>query len=339
MQKNESAFQQSITQDELERITQNAFPGEDLRGSTEIKSGRFNTTYKLQVGVRDPVILRIAPNPNLMVYTHERNLLRREHSIHPYIASASNLVPKILFSDFSREIIERDYTVQSFIEGTNGDENLAQQSLEENITLWKLLTDISTQIGQVEGKGFGLPDPNLQFSTWSLALINIMENMIADVDRFSMDTSSPKDILKIMSENTGKLDAVSKPKLSHGDLWPKNTLVNKDEGVRITGLLDYERAFWGDPNSEWIITGSHFADQESKDGYVFRCGLFSADYTEMPAAVAEKYASKTSDELFRDQVYLGIYLTLRRLEAQRNPRNEKWIEDEFEKVLKTLYAL
>lgn len=47
---------------------------------------------------------------------------------------------------------------------------------------------------------------------------------------------------------------VPPPRLLHGDLWPKNLLMETHRDVAvITGLLDAERTRWGDPSAEWIF--------------------------------------------------------------------------------------
>jgi len=54
--------------------------------------------------------------------------------------------------------------------------------------------------------------------------------------------------------NTSLLDEIQTPHLLHGDLWTFNLLVER--GVHapvITGVLDFDRAWWGDPSADWIM--------------------------------------------------------------------------------------
>ncbi|MGW2815569.1 phosphotransferase family protein [Streptomyces sp. NPDC001415] len=51
------------------------------------------------------------------------------------------------------------------------------------------------------------------------------------------------------------LDEVTEPRLVHFDLWPGNIFAHPGDDtrpVRITGLIDHERAFWGDPAAELV---------------------------------------------------------------------------------------
>jgi aminoglycoside phosphotransferase (APT) family kinase protein len=45
------------------------------------------------------------------------------------------------------------------------------------------------------------------------------------------------------------LDDVTTPSLVHFDLWPGNILLRDGQ---ITGIVDGERAFWGDPLAEMV---------------------------------------------------------------------------------------
>jgi aminoglycoside phosphotransferase (APT) family kinase protein len=54
----------------------------------------------------------------------------------------------------------------------------------------------------------------------------------------------PEEIRTLVVESGYALDEVTRPALIHFDLWPGNIFV---DGSRIVGLIDHERAFWGDP--------------------------------------------------------------------------------------------
>jgi aminoglycoside phosphotransferase (APT) family kinase protein len=49
---------------------------------------------------------------------------------------------------------------------------------------------------------------------------------------------------------TPVLDEVQTPQLVHWDLWDGNIFVDGPSG-RITGIIDFERALWGDPLMEF----------------------------------------------------------------------------------------
>ncbi len=335
-----SSLQCSIDKSVLEAIVKRAFQESiSIKSYEEIKAGRFNTTYKVNIENSRSLILRIAPTSTTGIYNHEYSLLRREYLLHPFFSSISEYTPRIIFADFTKQLLDRDYVLQSYIDGINWEVISKELTVKQNLELWNKLGDICESINSQVDDGFGLPYPRLQFGTWSKALINILEGMIHDLERHSFKVENTQKLLKLIIKYSDCLDKVSKPRLVHGDLWSKNILIKNGIKPKIVGVLDSERAFWGDPKAEWIIVGTQFAGKESKKGYIFRCGLFSADYGEIPVSFAKRYQSTHKDDLIRKQIYLGIYLTQRLIEAQRFPRNEKWIEEEFNQIFINLAKL
>jgi aminoglycoside phosphotransferase (APT) family kinase protein len=56
-----------------------------------------------------------------------------------------------------------------------------------------------------------------------------------------------------MRRHAGVLDEVDRPALVHFDLWDGNVFVTRDgAAARVAGLIDGERAFFGDPVAEFI---------------------------------------------------------------------------------------
>ncbi|MBP9716832.1 MAG: phosphotransferase [Candidatus Levybacteria bacterium] len=303
----------------------------------ELKSGRFNTTYRMQAEDGETVVLRIAPDPLSEVYSHEQFLLRREHSVSASLTHVVDQAPTFLYVDFTGQAIRRDFAILNYLEGENWGEVTSRLSSVDNLRLWNQLVEISARINDVVGEGFGFPNPMPKSSSWSSALLNIQNGMIQDLDKYSLDSTAPKELAIVIRESESFLDSIEKPRLVHGDLWPKNILIKEgDDGFHISGVLDSERAFWGDPMAEWIVPGPQFAGAEAADGATFRCGLFSADYEGIPNSISERYLPKNFEEFIRSQIYLGIYLTQRRLESQRFPRSEEWIQKYFDDLLVSL---
>ena len=64
----------------------------------------------------------------------------------------------------------------------------------------------------------------------------------------------PERIGSLLRRHAGELDAVRRPALVHFDLWDGNVFVSPDAGggARVTGMIDGERAFFGDPVAELV---------------------------------------------------------------------------------------
>lgn len=116
------AFQQPLTLDQIRAVCLRAFDSDALLSVRELGGGSFNTVYLVRVAEREPVILRIAPPPECAVPWHEHALMRREHSIQPYLAPIAPLLPQTLLADFTHQVLPRDYLFQTFRAGERWDQ-------------------------------------------------------------------------------------------------------------------------------------------------------------------------------------------------------------------------
>jgi hypothetical protein len=112
------AFQQPVTVQDIQVIGRRAF-GDAARvaSAVELGGGMYNTTYRITVDhLETPAILRIAPAPGQQ-FSSERELRRNEYVAVPYLSPIAGLVPRVLFADWSQEITDLDWIVQSHLTG------------------------------------------------------------------------------------------------------------------------------------------------------------------------------------------------------------------------------
>lgn len=333
MKERENILREEINPAQIEQIVKEISES-SISDIIQIKSGQFNTTLKIELDNNSPLILRIAPQDSEDIYKHEKELMIREYSIYPHISSVCELIPEVIHADFSKKVVNRNLLIQSYIEGLPFDDS-STTDINTTIQLWNELTKISAQISNATNEDFGFPEPAIRFGTWSDALSDILEGMIDDLSSYNMPIQYSQEILNAISINKKILNKIDIPRLVHGDLWPKNILFSQDKS-KIVGVLDYERAFWGDPNAEWILAGEEFGGRKSKENHIFRCGLLSADFSDIPKEVFESLNTNDKEREIRNDIYLGLYLSQRLLESQRYPREEWWIEEEFIKTLDRL---
>jgi aminoglycoside phosphotransferase (APT) family kinase protein len=293
----DDSFQRPLSGEQLKSICVSGL-GWDQRvvEIREVATGMFNNTYEVTLSDRK-VILRVGPAPDVRVFSNEEFLLRREQAIEPFLGCISELAPRTIHADFSHKLIDRDYVFQTFLPGELWDEIRNRLTPAQIDSLWKQLGFIARQIHTVRGKKFGLPSPKKQFRRWSDAVIGIVRDMIKDIHDLEIDASGTGEYLEALEAGRAILDEIHEPRLCHGDLWPKNVLlVQTGDDARITGLLDSERAFWGDPMAEWIF----------HDG---TCG----------AAFWESHGDRSAGKSarFRDDAYTGLYAVQLYLEAWR----------------------
>ena len=107
-------LQAPLEHDQLTAVCRHALgPAAQLTAAERVTSGGFNTTYRLRFAEGAPLILRIAPPPDALLFRHEMMLLQRECAVQPLLAKASALVPRVVFRDFSYSLLPRAYVLQN----------------------------------------------------------------------------------------------------------------------------------------------------------------------------------------------------------------------------------
>lgn len=61
-------------------------------------------------------------------------------------------------------------------------------------------------------------------------------------------------MITLLDRHRGVLDEIRVPRLLHGDLWTVNLILaeSADRPI-VTGIVDNDRTWWGDPESDWPI--------------------------------------------------------------------------------------
>lgn len=247
------SFQLPLSDIQIQRLTQNAF-GEMPLSWQLMTTGKFNTSYRIEFAHLPTCILRVAPSSDVVLFRHEKLLLRRENLVQQQLNKISDKVPVNLYADFSQELIARNYVFQNCLEGELWDAVKCDLTADQNDHLWRSLAPIVRAIHQLEGESFGSPLLKGNYQCWSDAVIDWVAGMVTDMQRYRLNSTDAQRFLELVILGRGLLDDVKRPTLVHGDLWQKNILITRHHGeVQISGILDAERAFWGEPLAEWIF--------------------------------------------------------------------------------------
>ena len=113
-----NSLQNKLTDNQINAICQRGFgSGVKLNSVQQLEGGTFNETYLIELTGKDKLVLRVAPSATADVYWDDVALMRREYHILPFFASIADMMPRVMMTDFTHQIIERDYMFQTFIEG------------------------------------------------------------------------------------------------------------------------------------------------------------------------------------------------------------------------------
>ncbi|MBY4127032.1 aminoglycoside phosphotransferase family protein [Rhodococcus fascians] len=238
-----------------------------------LSGGAYNSTYEVHLAGRPSVVLRIAPKPQHQ-YRSETEMMRNEAATTPRLAPIAHLLPKILGVDWSHDIIDRDFMWQNKIAGIPASRAFAAHGRDAMVPLFAEIGTVTAAVHSVVGPHFGtVRGPH--FSTWSDAVTHRLTEIVRDTRDAGLDTRAAEEACASAQQASDALDRVTEPRLLHGDLFIPN-LVLDEESLRIVGVLDHDRAFWGDPAADWGIhamAGRTEAERRAfDDGYGARVG-------------------------------------------------------------------
>jgi aminoglycoside phosphotransferase (APT) family kinase protein len=281
----------------LRRMIERAYgPGlvpTDDSFASELGHGWCNVAYLLRLADGREVVMKIAPARGVEVMTYEKDMLAGEVAVIRLVGGATSVpVPHVDHYDPSCEIIAAPWFLMTRVPGENFGEVSGDWPDERSQAVWRQIGAVNAELNTIVGDGFGrygLPGVR----SWQEAFTGILEDVLADGERRDVDLGwSYDEVRQAIADHQACLDAVTVPRFCEWDLWGSNVMVHDD---RITGIIDHERAFWGDPIMEagFLAAGSVSAGDASG---------FLAGYGRGPL---------TPDELDRRRLYnLHLFLIM-----------------------------
>ncbi|HHN46736.1 MAG TPA: aminoglycoside phosphotransferase family protein, partial [Planctomycetes bacterium] len=178
-----------------------------------------------------------------------------EPGIHRLLKEKTGIpVPAILAFDFSRERIGRDYLVMSRIRGEAlSDAALSSaamsRALEETGALLRELHDKC----RTDKYGYlGEHRPMLPCDTWLSAFRTMWRLLVEDIRACkAYDADEAARVVDALERKLHCFDRQVESRLLHMDVWSQNILV--DESGSVTGIVDWDRALWGDVEIEFAV--------------------------------------------------------------------------------------
>ncbi|CAM3604614.1 phosphotransferase family protein [Isoptericola cucumis] len=215
-----------------------------------LTGGLFASVQRVDLADGRRVVVKVTGADTSRLLRYERGLLGTEASVDRLAHDAGIPVPRVLHVDATRAHVDGDALVTTFLDGALW----STLDLDEHATARarRSLGGVMASLHRITGDRFGYPAPEARLgaATWPEAFAAMAHAVLDDAGRWGVPL--PADRLRAAVErHRGLLARVTTPRLVHADLWPGNLLLDPRAGT-VVGVLDAERALWGDPLFELV---------------------------------------------------------------------------------------
>lgn len=222
----------------------------EINGIKEISDGWYNSVFLTADKNGKKYVIKIAPEKSVKVLTHEHNMMASEIKFYSVINEKTAIkTPKIIFSDFTENIMPTAYFIMNFLSGERLDK--VQLTPEENKQVDEQWAWIFSELHKIKGSGYGYDQAGLA-DNWKDGLIHMTQILIDDAASFGKKCKIGKKLLAFIEKFSGTLKNVPCV-LVNFDIHKMNLFYEKTpDGIRLA-LLDLERGFWGDPLGDFVM--------------------------------------------------------------------------------------
>ena len=216
-----------------------------------ITTGKFNTSFFVSADGQE-FVLRIAPPRDAVFVFYERDMMRQEPQIHELLLSRTSVpAARILAYDDTLELIDRDFLIM---------ERLPGRPLTEmpHVPYDHVLRQVGKHLAETHAltaDRYGYLDahqPMEPQGTWVAGFEIMWNKMIGDIASVGhYDPDERGRMRGLFQQHRELFDRDVPASLLHMDIWHQNILV--DETGTVTGIVDWDRALWGDPEIEFAV--------------------------------------------------------------------------------------
>lgn len=269
----ESKTKSKLEQKQVEKLVKKHFSDEGTIRIAELADGMMNSAWLIQGSgsLKNGAVLKVGPLPEAELLTYEKDLTRTEIEVYKILSGSKLPIPGLLAYDTTRQDLPCDYFFMEQLEGQTWKDCEEKLSGEDRAGLMYELGCCNAAIHSVQGKWFGYikEDKRFRFDTWGLAFAAMMQDILNDGKYRGYDLPY-EEINKTVQKYQRELNEIKVPKLVDFDLWAGNVFVKEQGGYHISGVVDFERCFYGDIYADFTSAMSLFDDVDKEPE--FRAG-------------------------------------------------------------------
>jgi fructosamine-3-kinase len=253
-----SKSKKPLTFIEIQQIMESTFETTKLGSIVELTDGWFNAAYSVELSeLNQEVVIKIAPPPEIKILTYEENIMETEVQVYKILKEKTDVpVPEILSFNFTHDIINRDYLIMEKLKGIPWNKIKSKLSQKQDDQLKYKMGVYAAHINSIVGNHFGyFTDFEKSYNNnWKETFVNMIKNVLNDGIELNVELPQTRiEIMDLIEKKAEILEEVKVPQLVHWDLWEGNIFIIEQGygNYSIEGIIDCERALWGDPLIEY----------------------------------------------------------------------------------------
>ena len=226
-----------------------------IKSLTELKEGFFNTAALIEMQDGYKCVIKAAPPENIRVLRYERDILRAEVEVLKKVKMETEVpVPEVVVYDPTLQLLPSPFFIMENLEGIPLQKIKSELKSDAQAEIHHQMGFFAWQLSRLTSDSYGYwAQPEIPGTSWRICFDKMLRGVIQNgIDMEVRISITYDEILDLAHGYYSSLDEVTTPRLVHWDLWDGNVFVNQQK-LLITGIIDFERALWGDPLIEVIF--------------------------------------------------------------------------------------
>ncbi|WP_309736593.1 phosphotransferase [Microbacterium sp. SORGH_AS_0428] len=232
----------------------------EIARSEALTGGTFAATLAVTLTDGARLIVKATPTDPRRLCRYERGIAASEALVYGMLAERAP-VPEVVMTDFSRSVVDADIVVTRHLPGRVW--NDLELDAAATVRVRHALGALMAELHRVPAPAFGYParETGMRHDDWRTAITAMFDGILRDAAESGTIVPEAR-IRAALSRHGHVLEAVTDPVVVHNDLWPANIFL--DDDLRIVGLIDTERAVWGDPLFD-LVGANQMAEERAEE--------------------------------------------------------------------------
>jgi aminoglycoside phosphotransferase (APT) family kinase protein len=239
-------------------------------------------------------------------------MMRQEPALHALLRQRTDVpVAAVLAHDIRHAEVDRDYLLMERLPGTplSGHAGPTPAALDD---ILRAVGRCLRQVHRITGDRHGYVGDHRPIAPqidWPSAFHVMWHLLLDDIERCGGYTPDEAAHMRRLLDRHAKVfDRPVPASLLHMDVWAENILA--DEHGRLTGLIDWDRACWGDPEMEFAVLDY--------------CGISEPPFWEGYGAVRDRSPEAEVRRVFYLLYEVQKYIVIRRVRGHDPQRADAY---------------